>query len=988
LATRVVSRVGRLLGFELPLRSLFDHPTVEELAVSVEALLAGGEAAERTPLPAIPRSGPLPLSFAQERLWFFERLTPGAATYNMPLAIRLHGPLHRGALAASLDEVARRHETLRTTFGMADGEPVQVVAEPRPVALPLVDLTGLPASARAAESVLLAGREAQRPFDLARGPLFRVTLLALGERDHVVLTTMHHIVTDGWSMGVLVRELGAAYAALAQGLTPALPPLPVQYADYASWERTRLTGEVLEPQLAWWRQRLAGAPEVMNLPLDRPWPARRSFQGAHLPVRLGAGLSERLAALGRRHGATLFITLLAVFEVLLSRLTGQEDVIVGSPVANRNRPEVEGLIGFFVNFLALRGDLSGDPAFAGLLDRVRGETLAAYAHQELPFGRLVKELATERNLSFSPVFQVQLVLQNAGLESFELPGLTLAPVAAAAGTAKFELTLSLTETPQGLAGFWEYATDLFDAATVMRLSGHVEALLAAAVERPQSRLSELSSLGESERHQLAVAWNDAALAAGGERALHELFSAQAARTPEALAVVFGDRRLSYEELDRQSNQLARYLVGWGVGRGVLVGLFVERSVEMIVGILGVLKAGGAYLPLDPGYPMERLSFMLENSGVMVVLTQEALVESLPAFLGFPLPLDSSWEAIAGEAAGALNAVVEPEDLAYVIYTSGSTGQPKGVMVPHRGLANLSAAQVELFGLGVEDRVLQFAALSFDAAVWEIAMALRSGATLVLAPRLALLPGPDLVDLLQACGINAVTLPPSALAALPPESAEALAGLRTVIVAGEAFPLELARRWWPGRRLFNAYGPTEVSVCATAWLYRGEGRLPIGRPIANVEARVLDRQGALSAIGSPGELCVGGLGLARGYLGRPDLTAQRFVPHPQPAQGGERLYRTGDLVRWLADGTLEFLGRLDSQVKVRGFRIELGEIEAALLGQASVREAVVVARGEVAGERRLVAYVVPSEPSLDVGALREELLVKLPGYMVPASFVEL
>ncbi|HSS51912.1 MAG TPA: amino acid adenylation domain-containing protein, partial [Thermoanaerobaculia bacterium] len=899
-------------------------------------------------------------------------------------ALRVEGPLDRAVLALCLGEVVRRHEALRTVFAAPEGSPVQVIQPPAPFALSVVDLSRLPASRREATALALAGGEAGRPFDLARGPLLRGVLLRMAEDDHVVALTMHHIVSDGWSMGILVREVTALYAAMAEGRPSPLPELPVQYADFAVWQHSWLHGDLLESELSYWRRQLATLPPLLELPTDRPRPAVQSFRGAARPVWLSAGLTRQLQALSRREGATLFMVLLAGFQALLARYSGQQELAVGTPAAGRGRVEIEGLIGFFVNTLVLRGDLSGEPSFRELLGRVRETALAAHTHQDVPFEKLVQELAPERSLAHAPLFQVMFVLQNAPVASLEIQDLRLRPVSGVGTTAKFDLTLSLEEQNGGLAGTVEHATDLFDATTIDRLLRHFERLLAAAAARPDLSVLALPFLSPAERGQIVVEWNDTEPASAPPACLHELFEVQARRTPEAVAVVFGDQLLTYEELDRRSNQLARYLTQWEVGRGVLVGLFVERSVEMILGILGVLKAGGAYLPLDPSYPMERLAFMLKDSGVRVVLTQDHLAGALPAFLKSRIPLDSSWDAIAAEADGALNVAVEPEDLAYVIYTSGSTGRPKGVMVPHRGLANLSAAQVELFGLGVEDRVLQFAALSFDAAVWEIAMALGSGATLVLAARLSLLPGPELYDLLRASRINVVTLPPSALAALPSDAVDELPALRILVVAGEAFPPELARRWWQGRRLFNAYGPTEASVCATAQLYQGESRLPIGRPIGNVEAYVLDRQGTLSPIGSPGELCLGGLGLARGYMGRPELTAARFVPHPLAGTLGERLYRTGDLVRWLADGTLEFLDRLDQQVKVRGFRIELGEIESVLSECLGVHEAAVVAPADRSGQRTLIAYVVPLQGAVpSTSELRADLKERLPGFMVPS-----
>ncbi|HEV2844000.1 MAG TPA: amino acid adenylation domain-containing protein, partial [Thermoanaerobaculia bacterium] len=847
---------------------------------------------------------------------------------------------------------------LRTTFAEDGHEPVQVIHPPRPAGLEIKAI-------REDEVRDLVAEDQRRPFDLAAGPLLRVSLLRLGEEEHVLLFSVHHIVSDGWSTGVLVREVGILYRAFAAGEPSPLPEPPVQYADYASWQRSWLQGEVLDEHVAWWRERLAGAPALLPLPADRPRPAVQRFQGDRRSSRISGEASSALRSLGRERGATLFMSVLTAFAVLLRRCSGADDLVVGTPAAGRERPELEGLIGFFVNSLALRIDLAGDPSFPELLARVREMLLGAYAHQDLPFEKLVEELQPERSLAHSPLFQVMLVLQEGQGEALELPGLTLRPEERPHEISKFDLTLTVDATSAGLFCQWRYNVELFDAATMDRMAKRLGTLVSALAANPARPVSELPLLEPSERQQLLREWSRGETIVPGARLLHEMVEELADRNPDAVAVVFEDGELTYGELDRKANRLARRLRRLGVGPETPVGLQAERSPELIVGLLAVLKAGGAYVPLEPAYPAERLAWLRADSGISLVLTPAELSEDLE------------------ESAERLPFLTGPENLAYVIYTSGSTGTPKGVLVSHRGLDNLAEAQGRLFGIDENSRVLQFASMSFDASVSEIAMAFRAGAALVLAGRRSLLPGPELIELLRDRGITKATLPPSALAALP--EAE-LPALRTIVVAGEACPVDVARRWVAGRRLVNAYGPTETTVCATAWVYDGGDRLPIGRPIPNVETFVLERSGEPAPVGVPGELLVGGIGLARGYRNRPDLTAERFVPHPFPSAPGERLYRTGDLVRFRADGELEFLGRIDHQVKIRGVRVELGEVEAALRAQPGVREAVAVAREDGLGPARLVAYVTGE--GLDGAELRSALSRTLPEPLVPAVVVAL
>ncbi|HEX8690813.1 MAG TPA: amino acid adenylation domain-containing protein, partial [Longimicrobium sp.] len=998
IATRVVSRVRSAFGVELPLRAVFEAQTVRALAARVEALGSGGATLDAPPIVPVPRDLELPLSFAQQRLWFIDRLQPGSAAYNIPVALRLRGELDAAALAWALTEVVRRHEVLRTTFGVgADGEPVQVVHAPAPVRLPVIDLAAADPDRREALVGRRANDEASRPFDLARGPVLRCALLRLGAGESVVLFTMHHIASDGWSMEILQREVTALYGARARGDDADLPELPVQYADYAVWQRRWLEGEVLERQVAYWRDRLSGAPAVLELPADHPRPAVAGGRGAGHAFALPPELSRALRELSRREGATLFMTLLAAWSSLLARYGAGGDVPVGTPVAGRTRLETEGLIGFFVNTLVIRTRLDGDPTFREVLGRVREGVLEAQAHQDLPFERLIDELAVERSLAHTPLFQVSFTLEQAahgggdgGGGGLRLGGAEIAPVASSSGTAKFDLTLGMSDFGDHVAGTISYRAELFDAATVERMAGHLARLLERAAADPDARLSEIELLDGAERRQVLEEWN-AADADLPERTLHALFAAQAARTPDAPAAEFAGETLTYASLDARAERLARRLRCAGVGPETVVALSVERSLRLPVALLGVLKAGGAYLPLDPSYPPERLRYMLEDSRAGVLLTERAVGEGIAAELsaagGTVVFLDEDDEhgGDAPERAAEPGPAAAPGNLAYVIYTSGTTGRPKGVMVTHRSAARLVMAQTEKLGFGPGERVLQFAPLSFDTSVAEIFTALCSGSCLVGEPADALLPGAPLARLLAERRITHAKFTPSALAAVPPA---ALPELRTLVVGGEACTGELVARWGEGRRFINVYGPTEATVRA-AWaeLTPADAVPPIGRPLAGARLYVLDEAFAPRPVGVAGELYVGGEGVARGYLGRPALTAERFVPDPFAVEPGMRLYRTGDRARWRSDGQLDFLGRVDEQVKVRGYRIEPGEIEAVLREHADVREAAVVAREDRSGEKRLVAYVVGGEAA-EPRALRAHLSARLPDYMVPGAFVRL
>ncbi|HDQ71431.1 MAG TPA: amino acid adenylation domain-containing protein, partial [Chloroflexi bacterium] len=967
-----------------------------------------------------------PMSFAQQRLWFLDQLAPESPFYNVPLPLRLVGPLDVGALERSLGEIVRRHESLRTTFAVLDGKPAQVIAPDRPVQLDVEDVDGESLEERVARAQQIAQAEAEHPFDLTVGPLMRVRLLRLGEADHVLLLNMHHIVSDGWSMGVLTRELNTLYEAFVQGKPSPLEPLAIQYADYAVWQREWLAGDILDGQVAYWREQLAGAPALLELPTDRPRPSVQRFKGAHLSRPLGPVLSAAVRAVGRRCGATLFMTLLAAFQALLARYTGQQDVVVGTPIAGRQRREVEDLIGFFANTLALRADLSGGPAFEDLVAQVREVTLEAHAHQDVPFERLVEALQPERDMSHTPLFQVMFALQDTAALDVALADLSLSGLAFESEIAKFDLTMSVEDVAEDLIVAIEYNTDLFAPSTIERMLDHFRVLLEGAVADPGRQVSELPLLTDGERRQLVEAWSGVHPDYPRESCVHEIFKAQAARTPDAIALAFprageGTQHLTYRALDERAKQLARHLVALGVGSGDPVGLCMTRSAEMVTAMLAVLKAGGAYVPLDPVNPVERLAFMVADTGARVVLTEEPLLEDASREgLGRVLEdaahvlcVDGDWDTIARQTNAwpdmPPETSIHADHLAYVMYTSGSTGQPKGIGIPHRGVNRL-LLNTDYAQLGPLDVVTQAANTSFDAATFEIWGPLLNGGRLVLVPEGLALEYQRFVTLLQEEAVTALFLTTALFNQFARMAPSAFATLRHVMFGGQAVDPESVRQVLAAggpERLLHMYGPTESTTYATWYpvetVAADATTVPIGRAVANTSVYVLDEHMAPVPVGVPGELYIGGDGLARGYLGQPAMTAERFVPDPfstpitsSPVGGTEggasrRLYRTGDLVKWTPDGQLVFLGRIDLQVKVRGFRIELGEIEAILGQHPDVQHAAVVARpsGTNGRDKQLVAYVVPRGANGKAdGALRTYLQDHLPEYMVPSFFVSL
>ncbi|RKI67440.1 amino acid adenylation domain-containing protein, partial [Corallococcus sp. AB049A] len=988
LATQLVSRIRARFGVDVGVRALFESPTLAALA---QRLPDAPEASALPPLRPAEGPGPHPLSFAQQRLWFIDQLDPGSALYNMPTALRLTGAVDVPALQQAFDALVERHEALRTTFESHDGEPRQHVHPAPTGVLSVVDLTGLPEDMREAEAVRLASEDALTPFNLAEGPLARLTLLKLGEAEHVLLLCMHHTIGDGWSMSILVREVTALYEAFRQGQPSPLAPLPVQYPDFAVWQRGWLQGEVLDAQLAWWKQQLAGAPQALALPTDKPRPPQRSARGATFPVRLSPALSEAVEALAQTEGATPFMVLLAAFQTLLHRYSGQEDLLVGTSIAGRRHAETEGLIGFFVNTLVLRARFDARPSFRELVSQVRATTLGAYEHQDLPFERLVEAVQPARDLSRTPLIQALFGLQNMPDAEVRLPELTLRPVEVDLPSTKFDLDLSLARTERGFEGALSYATDLFEPATARRLTEHFLQLLEGAVSRPDTKVDALPLLTAEERQWVLEEWSGETAPFEEDVPFHTRFEQQVTRTPKAPAVVMGDTTVSFHQLNVRANQLAHYLRSLGVGPDVTVAFCLERSPEAIVAILGILKAGGAYVPLDPSAPEARRAFILENSGAAVLLTTQSQVEAWQPPVRHVVRLDVDARRIEASSPGNPRVALRPEHLAYVIYTSGSTGAPKGVMIQHRSLAHLRRAMNEVcFDRATRPmRVSVNAPYFFDASVQQLSL-LLDGHGLYLVPE-SVRRDPEAmlawvaqhrIDLLDTTPSQYQLLLEAGL--LEREHVPSLSS-----IGGEAMDevtwrtLAATQRTWA----FNAYGPTECTVNATIAPIQGSP-MPtpvIGRPLLNLGVYVLDSNLNPVSAGVPGELFIGGEGLARGYRNRPDLTAERFIPHPFSTLPGARMYRTGDRVRWMQDGTLEYLGRLDFQVKLRGYRIELGEIEAALRAAPGVRDATVLLREDAPGFPRLVAYVTPE---VDTVPLRSHLQRTLPDYMVPAAYVAL
>ena len=1022
LATQVISRIRTTFQVELPLRKLFELPTVAQLSEAIDAELQKGIGLSIPPiLPASPPlslspSFPLPLSWAQQRLWFLHQLESESNAYTIPFPLKMSGKLNVQALSEALQKIVQRHEVLRTRFEVVNNQPVQVIVPDLTLNLAVEDLQQLSNPWEELEKqVISLGKQ---PFDLSLDAVIRVKLWQLGEQDHVLLVLIHHIAGDGWSLGIFIKELSAYYQAIINGTPCELPELSIQYSDFAVWQRQWLRGEVLDYHLNYWRQQLANAPNSLELPTDYPRPAVQSFRGAKEYFHLDKSLTGQLKQLSQKAGTTLFMTLLGAFAVLMSRLSNQTDIVIGSPIANRNRQETEPLIGFFVNMLALRFDLSPGANFAEFLAQVREVTLDAYVHQDVPFEMLVETLQIDRNLDRNPLIQVAFTLQNASNYDQHWPDLTVEKMPLSLGGAKFDLEMEFWEVDGELRGICDYTTDLFDAQTIIRTIGYFQTLLRGMVENPQQPVTHLPLLTGTQVHELLLA-GQGKITSYPHECIHHLFEQQVERNPDAIAVECSGQLLSYGELNQRANQLAHYLQSLGVEPEELVGIYVERGWEMIVGLLGVLKAGGAYIPLDPVYAQERIDYILQDTGISILLTQEKLlarVEELPEKV---ICLDTDWQQVShNRSISNPLSGVSSDNLAYVIYTSGSTGKPKGVAIAHKSLVNFVSMAVKEYGINGQDRILQFASISFDTAAEEIYPCLIAGGTLVLRTDAMLSSSDSFWQQCRNWQVSLLDLPTSYWHHLTVNLSENLIpeSLRLVIIGGEQADREIFRSWHKivadlpnPPELINSYGPTEATVVTTIWRVTPKDNLatelslvPIGKPINNVQVYVLDAHLQLVPIGVPGELYIGGAGLARGYLHRPELNQEKFIPNPFNNQQIEidRLYKTGDLVRYLGDGNLEFLGRIDNQVKIRGFRIELAEIEAVLNQCSLVQESIVIAKENNVNEKTLVAYVVSNSQAIKddetlnveernsqlISEVREFIQQKLPNYMMPQGFV--
>jgi amino acid adenylation domain-containing protein len=970
-----------------------------ELSAAKQALLAKwlrGRAPKEpgTKNDSIPRrtaSDPAPLSFEQQRLWFFHQLDSNSALYTMPIAMKLRGALNTYALQNALNFVTSRHEALRTIF--VGEEPAQVIRPPSPVPMNVFDFRNFPESERESEARHALETEAKRLFDLARDSMLRTALARIGEHEWIFLVLMHHIASDDWSWRIFCNELAAAYTAAISNQRADLSDLPIQYADFAVWQKQWLRGEVLENQLAYWRRQLAAAPAVLELPTDFPRPAAQTFCGASEWLNIPSEISEKLNTLNQRAGVTPFMTLVAAFQTLLHRYTGQEDIIVGSPVAGRTRASVESLIGMFVNMIVLRADLTGDPTFNEFLSRVQSNVLEALAHQEMPFEKLVEELQPQRSASHSPIIQVMFAFQDELSDNLQLPGIAIAPFTLDTGTAKFDLTFTIVRSGAGLSCCAEFNTDLFERTTIRRMLGHYEKLLEGIVANPNQRLRDLSLLTNSEREQLLVQWNRTEMDFPQNQCVQDLFEAQVSETPNAIAVTFEKYSLTYHDLNRRANQLAHHLVRLGIGPESLVAVGMERSLDMVVALLGVLKAGGAYVPLDLSYPAERLRFMLEDSGASLLLTRQSEQARLGNFESPDLRvlrLDADWSKIELESEENPRVEMKPENLAYVIYTSGSTGQPKGVQIPHRAVVNFLHSMRREPGLSRDDTLLSVTSISFDIAALEIFLPLAVGARLVLASAEEIFDATRLASLIANSGATVMQATPSLWRFLVEFGWRGNQRLR-IFCGGESLSRELADKLLErSAAAWNLYGPTETTIWSSLCkIERDNAPISIGRPIANTQIYLLDERLEPAPIGVPAELHIGGEGLARGYLNRPELTAEKFITDPFRKNGTARLYKTGDIARYRADGKIECLGRADSQIKLRGHRIDLGEIESTLRKFSGVQDALVAMHENAAHEKNLFAYLIcASGASLDSDELRRFLKEKLPDYMVPSGFVTL
>ncbi|MEH1940520.1 MAG: amino acid adenylation domain-containing protein [Nostoc sp.] len=982
------NRIEADLQVTVSVADFFEGLSLRSLSTKILAELMTAACQSLAPLnPVIKTTEVHPLSFAQEGLWFTNQLVVGTPVYNIPIVINLTGQINVAFLEQSLNEIVRRHDTLRTNFIISEGKAVQAIEPAAPISLSIKDLREFPESERIKQVEHLSTLIAQQPFDLSCEPLWCAKLLRVAEQEYKLLLTLHHIVADGWSIGVLIEELAALYEAFSSMRPSPLPDLPIQYTDFSYWQQQWLRSDRIQPLLEYWKQQLSGELPILNLPIDRPRSPVQTFKGDQAKLVLPPTLTVALKKLSRQEGVTLFMTLLAAFKSLLYRYTGQTDILVGSPTASRNRAEIEPLIGFFVNVLVLRSNLDGELSFRKFLSQVKSTALDAYVHQDLPFEKLVEELQPKRDLSYNPLFQVMFALQNVPLPTPKLSDISITAQEGHSGTAKFDLTLFMEDREQGLVATVEYNTDLFNPDTITRMLGHFQTMLEGIVINPNNAIGDLPLLTASEKQQLIYEWNDTKTDYPADLCIHQLFEAQVERTPNAVAVVFENKQLTYHELNNQANQLAHYLKHLGIKPEMLVGICVERSPETIVGILAILKAGGAYLPLDRGYPEERLAFMLKDAQASVLLTKQDLAAKLPTDGTRVVCLDTDWEQIAQENSQNCQSQINSANLAYVIYTSGSTGKPKGVAIEHRSATALMDWAKKSFPIEVFAGVLASTSICFDLSVFEIFVPLICGGKVILVENALHLP-----TLSVAKDVTLINTVPSVITELLridgiPDS------VRTVNLAGEPLQNKLVQQLYQQQHIqqvFNLYGPSEDTTYSTfALLQKGDSNVPpIGRPINNTEIYLLDRYLQPVPIGVPGELHIGGAGLARGYLNRTELTAEKFISNPYGNQQGAKLYKTGDLARYSTDGNIEFLGRIDHQVKIRGYRIELSEIEEVLRQHPEVQETVVAIREDVLEVRRLVAYFVAKETAVLINDLRNLLKRQLPDYMIPSTFVQM
>ncbi|HEX3681791.1 MAG TPA: amino acid adenylation domain-containing protein, partial [Bryobacteraceae bacterium] len=1001
LATQAISRVRQVFQAEIPLRALFEFPVLSAFAKRVEEARRFTEDVAPV-LARADRSAELPLSFAQQRMWFVDQLEPGTAAYNIPFGLRLKGELDVAAFQHGLEEIVRRHEVLRTAFPSRNGKPVQEIAEELKLHIGTLDLSALEMEAREGEARRCARYQAEAPFDLNSGPLVRAQLVRLAAEDHLLLVTMHHIISDGWSLGIFAREFAELYAAFRQARTPVLNPLPVQFADFAAWQWEQAQRGALSGHLEYWRKQLAGL-EAIELPTDHTRPAVFHSRAARQPVFLSSELTSKLKESSRREGVTLFMTLLAVFQILMARYSGQEDIAIGTDIANRNRMESEDLIGCLVNQLVLRSKVDRESSFSELLKQVRETVLDAYAHQDLPFDVLVDEFNPQRDLSRTPLFQVLLTLENTPRTGdLRLPGLEVAAIEGDPQWAKFDLHVSLREIEGRVEGVVEYATSLFDGETVMQLIGHWERLLDAAAQNPDERVGSLSMLAPEELDRQLIAWNNTATARRQTYA-HRLFEEQAEREPSAPAVLHENTVLTYGELNRHANQLARYLRKKGVGPEIRAAVCLARTPRLVTALLAVLKAGGVYVPLDPNYPPERLTYIREDSGARVLITENGAAHLVAgAGPGSVLSLDAEWGGIEKEDDGNLSTNIDSRNLSYSMYTSGSTGKPKGALIEHRGMLNHLFAKVKDLKLTREDVVAETAPSSFDISVWQILAPLLAGGRVQIIDDETVRDGAALLEEAARTGVTVLETVPAMLGAMLADEErrpQALPKLRWMISNAEALPIGQCERWseeYPDVPLLNAYGPTECSDDIAHYevepgAIEGSAYAPLGRPLMNTTVYVLDEAMQPLPVGAVGELYIGGAGVGRGYWKRPELTAERFVPNPFSAAAGERLYRTGDLMRWRRDEMLEFIGRVDDQIKLRGFRIELGEIEAVLEEHPGTERALVMVREDEPGRKELAAYIVAAQSLTRadlIAELRELCRARLPHYMAPGAITVL